>query len=511
MKVLSLFSGAGGFDMGLEQAGMEVVYQCEIEKKCQLVLKHHWPNVPVHDDVSTLTGKMVLDAVGSIDVVAWGSPCQDLSIAGGRSGLEGNRSGLFYEGIRIIKELREESNNAYPRWSIWENVRGAFSSNHGRDFATVIDQMGEAGAVEIEWRLLDAQYFGVPQRRKRIFIVAGFNPRADNADPVFALTESVRRDSSTSAKEREEIAGTLGKGSGTRSGQEEAAAGLMVAVSVEQMTFIPPIASAVCARYRHGPDSDCSDGQVVVTPQIDSTIDQSQTTFIPKIAGTVCARYSKGPNQSIADGQIVVVPQTYPTLTAGLGHSYCQNNQDVDGGYLLVTPIGNTTGSTNGFGVGKPGDPSPTLTQSDRHAVFVENEQDIAITPISFDSNWSGHYDVTDSGLSPTIKSTQSPPAVAFDEYNFSTDDTHHSLRAGGKQSTGVVEMAVRRLTPRECERLMGWPDDHTLLGSDGKEITDGHRYKMCGNGVVSSVAKWVGEQVMRADEEATQPEMGLF
>lgn len=89
MKVLSLFSGAGGFDMGLEQAGMEVVYQCEIEKKCRLVLKRHWPDVPLHDDVSTLTGKMVLDAVGSVDVVAWGSPCQDLSVAGGRAGNEG--------------------------------------------------------------------------------------------------------------------------------------------------------------------------------------------------------------------------------------------------------------------------------------------------------------------------------------------------------------------------------------------------------------------------------------
>ena len=310
--------------MGLEQAGMEVVYQCEIEKKCQSVLKRHWPDVPLHDDVSTLTGKMVLDAVGSIDVVAWGSPCQDLSVAGGRSGLEGNKSGLFHEGIRIIKELREESNNESPRWSIWENVRGAFSSNHGRDFATVIDQMGEAGAVEIEWRLLDAQYFGVPQRRKRIFVVAGFHPRADNADPVFALTESVRRNPSTSDQEREEIAGTLGLGFGNGGSD------------IDEMTFIPPIATAVCARYAKGPGPTVDPGQVLVTP-------------------------------------------------------------------------------------------------------------------------------------------------------------------------------AVRRITPRECERLMGWPDNHTLLGSDGKKITDGHRYKMCGNGVVSSVAKWVGEQVMRATEEAAQPEMELF
>ena len=407
--------------MGLEQAGMEVVYQCEIEKKCQSVLKRHWPDVPLHDDVSTLTGKMVLDAVGSVDVVAWGSPCQDLSIAGGRSGLEGNKSGLFHEGIRIIKELREESNNEYPRWSIWENVRGAFSSNHGRDFATVIDQMAEAGAVEIEWRLLDAQFFGVPQRRKRVFVIAGFHPRADNAKPVFALTESVRRNPSTSDQEREEIAGTLGGGSGSRGWSSD----------TDRMTF---------------------------------------------------------------------VPTTYPTITTDFGDKLCQNNQAVDGGYLLVTPFvkSRRAQSTEDYETWVADAPSPTLNAFDN----ATETRATVIVPVAFDSNWSGRYDIGDSGLSPTIKSTQPPPAVAFDEYNFSTDDTHHSLRAGTKQSTGVVEMAVRRLTPRECERLMGWPDDHTLLGSDGKEITDGHRYKMCGNGVVSSVAKWVGEQVMRADDQ---------
>ena len=362
--------------MGLEQAGMKVVYQCEIEKKCQSVLKRHWPSVPLHDDVSTLTGKMVLDAVGSIDVVAWGSPCQDLSIAGGRSGLEGNKSGLFHEGIRIIKELREESNNEYPRWSLWENVRGAFSSNHGRDFATVVDQMAEAGAVEIEWRLLDAQFFGVPQRRKRIFIVAGFNPRADDSKPVFALTESVRRNPSTSDQEREEIAGTLGLGFGARGwSADEAAAGLMVAVSVEQMTFIPP---------------------------------------------------------------------TYPTITTDFGDKLCQNNQAVDNGYLLVTPF----------------------VKSRRAQSTEDYETWVADAP------------------SPTLN--------AFD----------NATETRATVVIPVAEMAVRRLTPRECERLMGWPDDHTLLGSDDKEITDGHRYKMCGNGVVSSVAKWVGEQVMRADDQ---------
>ena len=380
MRVLSLFSGVGGFDMGLEQAGMKVVYQCEVDKKCQSVLKRHWPDTPLHDDVSTLTGKMVLDAVGSIDVVAWGSPCQDLSVAGKGVGLVGEKSGLFHQGIRIINELREESSNEYPRWSIWENVRGAFSSNHGRDFATVIDKMGEAGALEIEWRLLDAQFFGVPQRRKRVFVVAGFHPRADDSKPVFAIAESVRRGTSTSDKEGTKIAGTISDG--------------FESSGSDQMTFIPPVAAAVCARYGKGPGQTTDAGQVIVTPFVKSRRAQSTEDYETWIADA----------------------------------------------------------------------PSPTLNAFDN----ATETRATVIVP------------------------------VAFDEYNFSIDNTHHSLRAGTKQSTGVLEVAVRRLTPRECERLMGWPDDHTRWGSDDKEITDTHRYRMCGNGVVSNVAKWVGEQVMK-------------
>jgi len=106
LRVLSLFSGVGGFDMGLENAGMETVFQCEVDKSCQEVLKHWWPQVPKWDDVSTLTGEYILSQVDGIDVVAWGSPCQDLSLAGRRKGLSGERSGLFHQGIRIIKELR---------------------------------------------------------------------------------------------------------------------------------------------------------------------------------------------------------------------------------------------------------------------------------------------------------------------------------------------------------------------------------------------------------------------
>lgn len=162
MNVLSLFSGVGGFDLGLEQAGMTTIYQCELDVRARSVLDRHWPDVPKWDDISTLTAEEILRHGKNPDVIAWGSPCQDLSVAGKRAGIEGSRSSLFYEGIRIIKELREATNNEYPRISIWENVPGAITSNDGKDFGVVLDEMAKAGALVIEWAVLDAQYFGVP-------------------------------------------------------------------------------------------------------------------------------------------------------------------------------------------------------------------------------------------------------------------------------------------------------------------------------------------------------------
>lgn len=196
MKVLSLFSGVGGFDLGLERAGMQTVFQCEWDKHATKILERHWPDVPRWTDVSTLTGAHVLQHAPVIDVVAWGSPCQDLSVAGKRAGLGGERSGLFHQGVRIIKEIRELTNGQYPRISIWENVAGALSSSDGADFGEVLYEMDEAGACFSEWRMLDAQYFGVPQRRRRVFVISVFDPATAERcpNPLLPVSESVCRD-----------------------------------------------------------------------------------------------------------------------------------------------------------------------------------------------------------------------------------------------------------------------------------------------------------------------------
>ena len=219
MRVLSLFSGVGGFDKGLEAAGMTTVFQCELDKNCRQTLDHHWASVPKWDNVSTLTGRYILDHCDGVDVVAWGSPCQDLSVAGKRAGLTGERSGLFHQGIRIIKELRELSNGKYPTWSIWENVAGALSSNNGADFGEVLYEMDEAGACFSEWSMLDAQYFGIPQRRRRVFILSCFDPSiaARCPDQILTVEQGSRGDSAKGKQAGQnftaEIATSIGAGS----------------------------------------------------------------------------------------------------------------------------------------------------------------------------------------------------------------------------------------------------------------------------------------------------------
>ena len=206
--------------MGLESAGMTTVFQCEIDKNCQSVLRKHWPDVPKWDDVSTLTGAHILEMTGGVDVVAWGSPCQDLSLAGKRKGLDGERSGLFHQGIRIIKELRELSNGQYPTFSIWENVVGALSSNGGADFGEVLFQMDEAGACFSEWAVLDAQYFGVPQRRRRVFVTSCFNSSVSERcpDPLFPVAESLSGDFAESKSKRKRVASKVEVGVGAGGG-----------------------------------------------------------------------------------------------------------------------------------------------------------------------------------------------------------------------------------------------------------------------------------------------------
>lgn len=195
MQFLSLFAGIGGFDLGLERAGHECIGQVELTSFCQRVLARHWPHVTRSADVR----KWQSNGYESIDLLCGGFPCQDLSVAGKRAGLQGERSGLFWEIVRIAKEVK-------PIWGLFENVPGLLSSHNGRDMWTVLTGLRECWPV-VGYRVLDSLYFGVAQRRRRVFFVCG--PTERSVREILFESESCLGHTQTSKKTGEGVAATL--------------------------------------------------------------------------------------------------------------------------------------------------------------------------------------------------------------------------------------------------------------------------------------------------------------
>lgn len=234
MKLGSLFDGAGTMPYAAKLSGIEPVWSSEIEPFPLKVTAKRFPHVKQLGDVTKIDGRKI----EAVDVITFGSPCQDLSIAGKRAGLEGERSGLFMEAVRIIKEMRDETStgtdeSVRPRFAVWENVPGAFSSNKGEDFRVVLEETckikdgnaavprpkggkwNTAGLIvgdgySVAWRVLDARFWGVPQRRRRIWLVADFG--GERAGEILFKRAGLRRSFASSRASREEVARDFGNG-----------------------------------------------------------------------------------------------------------------------------------------------------------------------------------------------------------------------------------------------------------------------------------------------------------
>lgn len=225
MKLGSLFDGSGGFPLAGAMHGIEPVWASEIEPFPIRVTKQRFPGMKHLGSVTEVKG----DQVEPVDIVAFGSPCQDLSVAGKMKGIhDGERSGLFFEAIRIIKEMRNGTSNQYPRFAVWENVPGAFSSNKGADFQAVLQAFCDVPEEEryvvpmpkggkwkpfgcivgdgfsIAWRVYDAQGWGVPQRRRRVFLIGDY--RSERAGEILFEQESLSGDYSEGKRAREKAA-----------------------------------------------------------------------------------------------------------------------------------------------------------------------------------------------------------------------------------------------------------------------------------------------------------------
>jgi DNA (cytosine-5)-methyltransferase 1 len=195
MKAVSLFAGVGGFDLALSQEGVDVVAAVEIDRHARTVLKRHFPTTQLLEDINDVTGEQLFRFGFEPDgIIVGGFPCQDLSVGGKRKGLTGARSGLFWEICRLLDETQ-------AKWIILENVVGLLSSNDGEDFTTVINALAER-RYGIAYRVLDSQYFDVPQRRKRVFIVGCLGDDGTKAAQVLDLERSLSRYLTTHDSER---------------------------------------------------------------------------------------------------------------------------------------------------------------------------------------------------------------------------------------------------------------------------------------------------------------------
>lgn len=380
----SLFSGAGGFDLGFDRAGLECRFQCEIDPQASAVLARHWPDVPKHTDIRTVRQK----DVGAVDVIVGGFPCQDLSVAGKRRGLQGERSGLYYELLRLVGLCR-------PRLVVWENVPGLLSSDDGRDFGRVLRGLADCGYFGA-WRVLDARFFGVPQRRRRVFgVFARGRAGAVRCGEILALTAGVRGDSPQGREAGEDVAFTLTSSVGRNSGGTR--------VGNAWNTNYVAARCQTSSGYR-------SDGET--------------------------------------DNFVCVTGDKTHALTAE-GHD----------------------ASEDGTGRGTP-------------VIFQQNQRDEV-------------REMKEAGALAANAGMKQQNYV-FSNRGNDTGDATETLRATshGALPPSATPHAVRRLTPRECERLMSWPDDWTRWDDKGNEFADGPRYRMAGNGVVSNVAKWIARRI---------------
>ena len=449
-KFISLFAGVGGFDLGMEQAGHECVAQVEWDKNAAGVLKHRWPNVPLFCDVSKVSADDLPDA----DFITYGFPCQDLSVAGKREGLDGKRSGLFYEATRLIRELR--SRGCGLRFAVAENVGGLFSADDGVALARCIRELLDSGACETGWRLVDSQYFGVAQRRKRVFIVSDFG--GESVDEILAITESLPGYPAPSREAGKGTAGDATKGVG-EGGQD----------------VVNTLCSADCKR----PNNQYVNNNKLIVESVDW---YNQTT-------------NRNINHTLAVGGDVpgVIEQK---------ETYC-----LQGG-------GETSQSSQGSGVNK--DVAFTLNGLDKHGVAYEDKKSMSFAPSDLKRGFGQKPEIELSGTLKKEHNDQSPHVATYEWHNQDSRIREQqqastlSCNAGGKEGNLVREnLTVRRLTPIECERLQGFPDNWTsekmeliLEGNEwkatGKVVkqADGPRYKAMGNAVTVNVAEWIGKQI---------------
>ncbi|MGF0066009.1 DNA cytosine methyltransferase [Lachnospiraceae bacterium SGI.085] len=524
MTLGSLFDGSGGFPLGGVLAGITPIWASEIEPFPIRVTTARFPNMKHYGDITTIKGS----ELEPVDIISFGSPCQNLSVAGKREGLDGDRSSLFYEAIRIIKEMREATNGKYPRYIVWENVPGAFSSNKGEDFKAVLNEICKvkdeqvsiskpskwenAGRImgdgySIAWRLFDAQFWGVPQRRQRIYLVADFD--GGSAGKILFESEGLSGYSAEGFKSWQNAANGSSESIGETGGQDS----LMFENHSQDTRYRGPltVAQTVSSTYGTGGNNQpfvvqtpktlkvrcgCEGGGkgALVQDNLSATLstNNDQTLFQPRAYG-VCAKNSNSmksdnPNSGFYEAD------TSRCLDANGGNPTC--NQ---GGIAVIEGNGSRP-SHRGDGY-KESDVMYTLNATEQHAVafaevhatlsandgpkgpssqMMKNPEENFVGEVSYgigrptmNQGYNAKFSFQiEEEVEPTLVASGASgvahPRFSSSKASFFTEaneECANTLVATDYKDPPIVndgdeiDYIVRRLTPTECARLQGFPD----------------------------------------------------
>ena len=508
----SLFDGSGGFPLGGLMCGIKPIWASEIEPFAIRVTTKRLPFMKHLGDINAVNGPQI----DPVDIITFGSPCKDMSIAGKREGLDCSRSDLFYEAIRVIKEMRRKTNGKYPRYCLWENVPGALSSNKGEDFKNVLESIcqikenvsvpkpekwSNAGKIvgdnfSLAWRVLDARYFGVPQRRKRIYLVADFD--GDSAGKILFESEGLSGYSAQSFRAWQRTAESSGNSA------EETVTVCLNDQGGQRMDVTENETSTLRAEGRHPPlvfENHSQDtrykGPIDVAQTVLSTFGGGgkNQPFVLETPKTLkiragCEGGGKGAliqnNKSATLGtsndQVLFVPTVYALCSKNSNSMKSNNPQsgiyeadtsrtlDKNGGNpacnqggMVVLEGGGTRPSHHGTGY-KEADTMYTLNTVEMHGVAY------GIDRATFNMGQNAQFGITVKEESAPTVVSKGPGAVSHPIYTTSKSSYHvrvgknmiDTLMATDYKDPPMISenpyYIVRRLMPTECAKLQGFP-----------------------------------------------------
>jgi len=464
MRYGSVCSGIEAASVAWHNLGWEAQWYSEIEHFPSEVLKHRFPDVPNLGDMTQLTSNPIFNEK-SINLLVGGTPCQSFSVAGLRGGLADPRGNLMLTFLALADTKK-------PKWIVWENVPGVLSSNGGKDFGTFLGALGELG-YGFAYRVLDAQHFGVAQRRRRVFVV-GYLGDWRPAAAVLFESESLQRDSKPSRTKRQETPYDAQKCVGTTSpdgretigtlrqrdykgiGNDDLESGRGLAIQIKDVSCAGGnVSPTVTSKWKTGygkPSGRSEADNMVYEPQyFDNHAQDSRVTGPHDVGSTVSANYGMGGGNTPIVGQ----PTAQPIALAS--KQYSQNI-----GINIANPL-----------------------LADDY-----KEPQVIAQPIAVDTPT-----IIDRAAFNQGKNAQYEPRIEQGQ-------TMSSLVAKGPHAVQHT-MAIRRLTPKECERLQGFPDDWTRIPYRNKpadQCPDGPRYKACGNSMAVPVMRWIGKRIQKIE-----------